>query len=202
MVGVSTSAPDTASASDPVPAPARRRRRGGTVGDMIRSFGLLLVIVVIIVLVRGQGGGEKVRTIDPTQAYDGAAHVASYTLRVPTGLPKTWRATSAASTQAEGQASGPVTLTVGFVTPDADYAQLTESNAAGLSAAADLLPAQARRTGVTTIDGERWQVWPSAKSAEQVLLRRSGGVLIAVTGNASRTEFSQLIASLAPYRMS
>lgn len=167
---------------------------------MVRSLGLLLVIVVVIVLVRGQGGGEKVRTINPRQAYDGAAHVATYTLRVPTGLPKTWRATSAASTQTEGQASGPVTLRVGFVTPVGDYAQLTESNATGLTAAQGLVPAQARRTGMTTIDHQQWQVWPSAKSGEQVLLRRSGGVLVAVTGNASRTEFGQLIASLAPYR--
>lgn len=183
------------------PAAPARRGRGGTVWDMVRSLGILLVIVGVIVVVRGHYTGAAVHTVDPVPAYDGASHVARFTLSVPTGLPVSWRVTSARADVAEpGERRGPVTLHVGFLTPGEQYAQLTESDQPGLNSVDDQIADGARPAGAVDVAGARWQRWPSAKSDETVLVRQAGGVTYSVTGSASLPQLRQLAGSLAPYR--
>lgn len=202
MDAVTAPAPESA-AAPPVTAPARRRR-GGTVWDMVRSLGILLIIVAVLVLVRGHDTGNPVHPVDPVPTYDGAAHVARFTLLVPTGLPASWRVTSARSDVPNPVGGtvqrGPVTLHVGFVTPGTRYAQLTESDRPGLDSVDDQLADGARPTGSVDVTGVAWQRWPSAKTGETVLVRQAAGVTYSVTGSATLTQLRQLAGSLAPYR--
>lgn len=190
-------------ATAPAPPAAGRRPPGGsrTVADMLRSLGLLLAIVAVIVVVRGQPPGRAVvRTVDPSQAYAGAAHDARYPLLVPGGLPAGWRVTSARSTAT----GGTLTLHVGLLTPDGRYAALVESDRPWSDALAGVAANGPPGLGPVPVGGVTWQRWPASKPGDRLLVRQaapaSAVVTYAVTGNASQAELVTLAGSLQPYR--
>ncbi|PZS27285.1 MAG: hypothetical protein DLM59_16740, partial [Pseudonocardiales bacterium] len=150
-------------------APARRRSRQ-TARDMILSLTVILVIVGIVVAFQ-QRGGQRVRVIDPSDTYAGARASASYPVRVP-HLPGAWRPTSATNQTAEG---GRLTLRLGFLTPQGQYAQLVESDLQRNVILGRELSPGARPTGTLLVNGVSWDRLPAKKHGDRAIARTDGG---------------------------
>lgn len=158
---------------------------------MILSLTVILVIVGIVVAFQ-ERGGRTVRVIDPSATYAGARNAAHYPVRVPR-LPPGWRPTSAASQTSEG---GHLTMRVGFLTPQGQYAQLVESDVPRDTLLGGELSAGVRPTGSVSVDGVPWQQLPARKHGDRAIARTEAGVTYLAFGSASLAELSVLAASL------
>jgi hypothetical protein len=151
---------------------ARPKRVSGTVLDMVRSLGLLLVIVAAtLIFVPGLLHPSKSQRVQPV-AYSGFVRgfqqVTGIDAVVPSGLAEGWRANSARLKPAKGSTT---TLYIGWVTPSDNYAALYESNSSHIK-----------------VDASR----PGDRS----LRRTIGRLTIVITGSASMDELNQLADSL------
>lgn len=174
-----------------IPPPARRR--SGGVADMVLSLAVLLAIIAVVLLVQQRGGGRAITVIDPSSAYAGARNVAAYPVRTPQGLPAQWRPTSARSDRPE---TGRLTLRVGFVTPEGEYAQLVESDLPAGQLLAAELSAGVRPSGSTLVGGQAWQQFPAPRQGDRAIARTDGGVTYLVSGSAGLDELRVLAGSL------
>ncbi len=205
--GATERGPDDAqaTATDPsaeTPGPPSRRRHTYTVGDMVRSLGLIVVIAGVVLLL-GPGRrmvfpGDQAHPV-PHASFSGnaraVARIAGHGFLSPAGLPGGWQATSARNSAADVH---PTTLHIGFVTPDHEYAGLEESTGpAEPFLAAKLGSGAEHRRGTVDIGGRTWQRRTNAKG-ERALTRRAGGVTTIVVGSAGRTELRTLAGSLHP----
>lgn len=161
---------DGAIARDDVERP---KRVSGTVLDMVRSLGLMLVIVAVtLVFVPGllhPSKSQRVQSYDYSSYVEGFHQVTGITASVPVGLASGWYANSATLTHRHGNA----TLYIGWVTPTKKYAALYESNSAP----------------VTLTNKER---------NDRTLRRTIGTLHVVVTGSASTAELNRLADSLQP----
>ena len=167
------------------------RRRGGIL-DMALSLGLLLAIIGIVLFVQ-QRDDKAIKVIDPASAYAGARNVASYEVRTPQALPARWRPTSA---RTQRPAAGRVSLRVGFVTPEGEYAQLVESDLPRNQLIAAELGDDALPRGSVTVGSDMWQQFPARRDGDRAIVRTDGAVTFIVSGSASLTELKVLAASL------
>jgi Protein of unknown function (DUF4245) len=170
---------------------AARRRARQSARDMILSLTVILLIVGIVVAFQ-QRGGQRVRVIDPSDAYAGARTAAAYPVRVP-HLPSGWRPTSATNQTAEG---GRLTLRVGFLTPSDQYAQLIESDLAREVILKRDVSAGARPTGTLVVNGVPWDKLPAKKGGDRAIAHTEAGVNYLVYGSASYAELGALAGSL------
>lgn len=149
----------------------RPKRVTGTVLDMVRSLGLLIVIVgVTLLFVPGllhPSKSQKVQPYDYRDYVTGFHQVTHQTAYTPRGLPSGWYANSANLTH-HGSAA---TLYIGWVTPDNKYAALYES---------DTSPTM-----------------PPPAATDRTISFTRGGLRIVVSGSASTAEEQALIRSLA-----
>jgi hypothetical protein len=197
---------DPGAAAQPVPAAVRRpsRRHTYTVGDMVRSLGLILVIA-LAVLFLGPGRrmifpGDQAHPL-PHASYGqnvrAAAEVAHHRFLAPSGLPGGWTSTSARNST---DPQAPATLHVGFVTPKHKYAGLEESTGPAEAFLAKKLGTGAQdRRGSVDVGGQTWQRRTNSQG-EKALTRTADGLTAVVTGSASRAELRTLAGSLRPVR--
>src|SRR4051795_7152621 len=113
------------STETPAPTPVRDRSRY-SLTNMALSLGIIVGIVVLLVVLLPRPHYDAVKEIDPRQAILSAQRVAPYHVVAPTGLPDTWRATSATVTGPDEDHV--VHLHVGYVTPKGAYVAVEESN--------------------------------------------------------------------------
>jgi hypothetical protein len=129
--------PEQEQASDAVPepprSPAMARAAKLNAANMARS---LLPLVLICLLIAGwaalrQNPDDPVLEVDPASSVRTSAERADYQLLVPTGLPDGYRPTSA-RTDAGGATDGePVTLEIGWLTPEEEFAGFVISDDPG-----------------------------------------------------------------------
>ncbi|WP_165865574.1 DUF4245 domain-containing protein [Vallicoccus soli] len=179
-------------------APQRRVRGGGTVGDMVRSLALILGIVAVVLVLVPRPSGETVRTVDWRPVAQQAAGSATYDVLVPAGLPEDWRSTSARVDRAPGE-GGSVAWTIGFVTPEDDYAATGQSDGDAAVFVEDLTK-QGAATGTVEVGGATWERRERDLAGEprRSLVRELDGSTVLVTGTASWAELEVLAGSLRP----
>jgi hypothetical protein len=172
------------------------RGMGGTVWDMVRSIGLIVVIVALtLIFVPGlvhPSKSDKFPAIDYSSYVSGFRDVTGKPALTPVPVPSGWRATS-------GRLSGPAAaehLHIGFAAAGSAYAGLEESVAPMSRFVTTVLGRRgATVTGTTQIAGADWQSRLSSRG-ELALSRRVAGVSVIVTGSAAGEQLELLAGSL------
>lgn len=184
------------------PAPTANARVRQTIGDMGRSLGLVFVFVAVVLFVSPArslvlpGNGQKVQTVSYAEEVRAATRLTPREVLAPSGLPGSWRPTSA---RVGGGNGDPMTLHIGYVTPAGQYAALEETD----GAAAGFLRGLLGKAGARTVDGRVsvgsavWLVRHDVKG-QRALTRTTGGLTLVVTGSAKQSELAALAAALRP----
>jgi hypothetical protein len=188
----------TAPTEAPAP-PAVARLQRFTAANMIRSLLPLVLgcLVIVGVMALRQNPEDPIREVDTTSAERAASELASYPVLVPRELSDDWRPTSVRTNAGSASAGDPVTLQIGWYTPEEHFAQYVVSDDAEDPALTDVLEG-ATEDGSRAVDGETWQQLASERG-ETVLTRTEGTATLLVTGSAPDEELETLAGSLAPY---
>ncbi|MBB3676484.1 DUF4245 domain-containing protein [Modestobacter versicolor] len=192
--------PAGATAPVDVPAPpAVDRMQRFTAANMIRSLVPLVLgcLLVVGVAALRQNPDDPVREVDTTSAERTAAERASYELLVPRGLSDDWRPTSVRTNAGQATVGDPVTLQIGWLTPEQEFAQYVVSDDPEATALTDLLE-DTTEDGTEQVGGESWQRLTTERG-EALLTRSEGAATLVVTGSASDAELDALAGSLQPY---
>ena len=179
--------------SDPTPTGRRTGRLGQTVGDMTRSLIVVLAVVAAILLVtwRPQPDAVKVVDVEPfvsavgTQADFGA-------VRLPAELTG-YRPTSA-RWEPTSESDGLPVWFVGYVMPNEQYLQVSQSRAASVDYLREQTAGGAL-TGSVDIDGVTWQRYETPDRRSLVLADDATTV---VSGTASWDDLLGVVRQLAP----
>lgn len=174
---------------------AKRRRGFETLGDMVRSLGVVLAVVLVTVLITIRTQGQSVRVVDYSATLTEARRVAPFTVLAPEKLPAEWRATSGdySPSQVTGKA-GVVLWHLGFVTPAEQYAGMEQSNDQ-LSELVKTELGAARQDGTSTVNGVTWQRWSGDHGRRAITLVQDK-VPIVIHGTAQWAELEQLAGAL------
>lgn len=184
----------------PGPPPRAASARGPrTVGDMVRSLGLVLGAVAVLLLITFRPQGQQLHVVDYRAQLAQARIGAAFPLVAPAGLPAGWRATSAYFDSPAGGTAGVPGVTswhVGFVTPENQYAGFEQTNGLVVGALQDVLDGPTD-TGVTSdVRGVSWQRWTDAAGERRALVRTDTGVTVVVDGSADWAVLERLAGSL------
>jgi hypothetical protein len=167
--------------------------------NMFRSLAPLVVICLVIVgwtaLRQSQDAG--VRVVDPSSTVQLAAARASYALVAPQGLPDDFRTTSARTDAGEATEGDPVTLQIGYLTPEEEFAGFVVSDDPRAEAVAAVLDG-ATGDGTVDVDGTSW-TRSTTEGGETALSRDDDGVIVIVSGSASEEELEAVAAAVRPW---
>jgi Protein of unknown function (DUF4245) len=195
----SEQSPTPAGATPPPVSPAIERANRMNAANMLRS--LLPLVVICLLLVAWQAfrssGDVGVRTVDPSTTVQLAAARAGYELVVPTDLDEGYRPTSARTDAGGADEGDPVTLEIGYLTPEEEFAGFVVSDDRDADPVADVLDG-AEEQGAVDIGGRSW-TRSTTVDGETALSREAGGATVLVTGSASDDELETVAASVEPY---
>jgi hypothetical protein len=188
-----------AGATPPPVSPAVERANRMNAANMLRS--LLPLVVICLLLGAWQAfrssGDVGVRTVDPSTTVQLAAARAGYELLVPTDLDEGYRPTSARTDAGAADEGDPVTLEIGYLTPEEEFAGFVVSDDRDADPVADVLDG-AEDQGAVDIGGRSW-TRSTTVDGETALSREEGGATVLVTGSASDDELETVAASVEPY---
>ena len=170
---------------------AEGSRSRATAGDMLRSLGVVLAVVAVILFLNARDESPTVRSTGYTGALREARAAAPYDVLGPVGLSREWRANSA---RAPREDAG-VTLHIGFVTPEGEYAGL-EQGAGASKRFVDRFVDGSESTGSVTIAGRTWERREGGEPEPRGLVLRIGPSTVVVAGTAEWAELEELAASL------
>ncbi len=105
-------------------------------------------------------------------------------------VPGTWRPNSGTRGPVDNSAGGFYT-TVGYITPDGSYIQLTQSNAAEEALVQHIARENRIATGIEQIADTKWVVY-AEKGTEPLWIADLGQARVAIKGSAPRAEFVTL----------
>lgn len=183
---------DTTSAGTPAPAVPAGGARGRTGRDMLLSLGILLVPVLGLVLLwQYLGSGHQVSTVDSAAVVREAKAAGRFPIAVPTGLSSGWRATSAANQNS----GGVLTMRIGYVTPGGGFAQLVESNQDSATLLPANLPKGSRPAGTSQLAGHAWSRYTGDRDRQTLALLEQHRTIL-VIGQAPESELAALARSL------
>ncbi|MBA2553716.1 MAG: DUF4245 domain-containing protein [Geodermatophilaceae bacterium] len=175
----------------PDQTPASRRQRSTSL-DLLRSLLPLVVLILVMAWLYRPSDPAPVTEIDPGPAVNYAATIADFDVLAASELPSGWLPTSARVDP--DTAGGPVGVTVGYVTPAGNFAQVVHSSVPAAQLLVDVLG-----EGYTDIDidADGWRRFETGKG-EQALVLSSGDSTVVVTGSADLEELRVLAAALRP----
>lgn len=178
----------TADTSPPPP-------RHGAMGNYVRNIAISLAVLILplVALVAFcTPRGDDIKTIDPSGTYQAAKSEADFDVRIPSGLPDGWRATTSSLNPGNG---GVVTLRVSYLTPSGKVAQLVQSDIDS----GQLLPAElggGKYEGDADVAGARWQRYGGRRPGETALVLLEPESSVLVVGDAPLDELRTLASSL------
>ncbi|NEK57857.1 DUF4245 domain-containing protein [Geodermatophilus sabuli] len=180
------------------PSPAVERANRMSAANMIRSLVPLVVICLLLVawVAFRQSAVEPVREVDPSTTVDLAAARAAYPLVVPAGLPADYRVTSARTDAGEADTGDPVTLELGYLTPEQEFAGFVVSDDDRADAVTGVLGG-VQEEDTRDLGGQSWSRATTARG-ETVLWRAVDGVTVLVTGSAADAELETVAAAVPP----
>ena len=122
--------PEETTPPAPTPHTAIERANRMNAANMLRSLLPLVVICLVIVgwTALRQSEDAGVQEVDPASTIQLAAARAGYPLVAPQGLPEDYRTTSARTDAGNATAGDPVTLQIGYLTPDEEFAGFVVSD--------------------------------------------------------------------------
>ena len=173
----------TPSAPLAAPAPAKKKSRGReSVGDMVRSLGLVMLIVVPIwYLAQPPDSDEQaIRVVDPSKDIATLLQDAPG-VPVPRDLPEGWRPTSSTLQ--------PQDLRIGMVTPAGEYAEYASSARPEFVTE---ITASAPEVGTVPVGGQTWRLHDDGEGVT-TLVRTAGGRAVAVGGLRETTTLEELL---------
>jgi hypothetical protein len=191
--------PEEPAAPTPAVNPAIERANRLNAANMLRS---MLPLVVICLLIVGwtalrQSGDAGVREIDPSSTVQLAAARASYPLVAPQGLPEDYRTTSARTDAGDAAEGDPVTLEIGYLTPQEEFAGFVVSDDPRADPVAAVLDG-AKGDGTVDVDGRSW-TRSTTERGETALSRDDDGVIVIVSGSAPEEELEAVAAAVRPW---
>ena len=175
---------------------AARTRGRETVGDMVRSLGLVVgvVLVLAVVVAVTLPDGEPVPELDYAEAVEGARQQVPYELVAPDQLPDGWRVTSA---RVRPTPDGTV-WSLGLVTDDGDFVGLEQTDADPRRVERERLQ-DYEPDGTTAVDGAEWQRWVErARSPDRALRRDLDETTVVVVGTGGYEAIEDLVRRLEP----
>lgn len=191
--------PTPAEAPPPPVSSAVERANRLNAANMLRS--LLPLVVICLLLVGWQAfrssGDVGVRTVDPSSTVQLAAARAGYDLQVPTDLDEGYRPTSARTDAGAAEEGDPVTLEIGYLTPEEGFAGFVVSDDRDADPVADVLDG-AEEEGVVDVAGREWTRSTTVRG-ETALSLEIDGATVLVTGSAPDDELETVAASVEPY---
>ncbi len=188
------------SPEQPPPAsPALVRAARLNAANMARS---LLPLVLICLLFAGwaafrQAPDERVIVVDPTSSVRLSAERAGYEVLVPTGLPDGYRPTSARTTAGGAEDGEPVTLEIGYLTPDEEFAGFVITDDREADPLRRVLDG-AEEQGAEEVGGRTWERRSTARG-ETAFVLEDGDVTAVVFGSAPDDELAEVAGSVEPY---
>ncbi|SDX88196.1 Protein of unknown function [Modestobacter sp. DSM 44400] len=183
-------------------SPAELRALKFTARNMLWSLLPLTVLVVVMVWwTQLRQPDQVVRPVEIDGSVFLASQRAAYPLLIPQGLSDGWQPTSVRTDAGAAADPGdPVTLQIGWYTPDGEYAGYVVSDDAEVDALTDVL-GDATADGTAQVDGVPWQRLTTGRG-ETALTRTEGTVTLLVTGSAVEEELEELAGAVSPYRAS
>jgi Protein of unknown function (DUF4245) len=177
---------------------AARTRGRETVGDMVRSLGLVVgvVLVLAVVVAVALPDGEPVPEFDYAEAVEGARQQVAYELVAPDELPDGWRVTSA---RVRPTPDGTV-WSLGLVTRSGDFVGLEQTDADPRRVEREQLQ-DYEPDGTTAVDGAEWERWVErARSPDRALRRDLDGTTVVVVGTSGYEVIEDFVRRLEPVR--
>ena len=181
-------------------SPAEVRALKFTARNMVWSLLPLTVLILLMVWwTQLRQPDDPVHTVETGTAVYLASQRAAYPLLVPQRLSRDWQPTSVRTDAgAVTEPGSPVTLQIGWYTPDGEYAGYVISDDARVGALTDVLR-HATADGTVQVDGQAWRR-STTERGETALTRAEGTATLLVTGSASEAELETLAAAVSPYR--
>jgi hypothetical protein len=179
---------------------AKRMRGFESLGDMVRSLGVVLAVVLVLVLITIRTRGQEVRPVDYQSTLQQVRHAAPFAVEAPPTAPPGWVATSVTYDPPVVAGSGGVAhWHLGFYTAGKQYAGIEQSDGSGLGLLQDQLGDPARQGG-STVAGQQWERWSNGAGTRRALLREQGtgaaNSVVVLAGTADWQELEQLAAAL------
>lgn len=172
-------------------SPPSRRQRSSAL-DLLRALLPLVVLILVMVWLYRPSDPESVTEIDPGPAVAFAASIADFDVLSASALPSGWLATSARVDP--DTVGGPVGITVGYVTPAGQFAEVVHSSVPAAQLLDDVL-GEGYVEGDADADG-----WREIRTAdgEQALVLSLDDSTAVVTGSAAAEDLRVLVAALRP----
>ncbi len=170
-----------------------------TVGDIIRSMGIVGGIIALVLIVTWRPPPDPVREVDSAPVAARTAAIADFTVLYPE-LPEGWRATTARFAPTTASGDDPVWFN-GWVTPSEEYAAVIQS-----------LEDDSKFISEQTLGGKitedvpadlnkfvsDWDTYISDDGTQRSFVRIDDGVTTIVTGTLSWDELASFAGSLRP----
>lgn len=172
---------------------AAQRRAGRTFLGLLRALVPALVILLFLVWWQ-RGEPQQLVPVDPTGDIAYAQRVSPVPLPAPAALPADWRATSARVDAPAGEKRSPVTLTIGYLTADEKYAEVSIGDR-GPRALVEAVTPQASRDGSAPVGAASWDRYRTERG-ETVLVGPVGRATVLVTGNAAEADLARLATAV------
>jgi hypothetical protein len=191
--------PSDEQAVPPAPSSAIQRANRMNAANMLRSLLPLVVICLLVVAWTAlrQRGDARVQEVDPSSTVQLAAARAGYPMVAPQGLPEDYRTTSARTDAGNAEQGDPVTLEIGYLTPDEEYAGFVVSDDRRADAVAAVLDG-ATEDGAVDLGGTTWTRSTTTRE-ETALSREDAGVVVIVSGSADEDELEAVAAAVRPW---
>ena len=166
---------------------------GRTFSGLLRALVPALALLLLIVWWQ-RGEAAPVQTVDAVAEAAYAQRMSPVPLPTPAGLPAEWRSTSAHVDAPSGEKRSPVTLTIGYLTGQDRYAEVTigdRTESALLRATAP----EAVADGTVAIGSATWKRYTSDRE-EKILVATVGKAAVLVTGDAPQEDLVRLAGSV------
>lgn len=178
--------------SEPRPTGRPNARLGQTVWDMVRSMAVVLAVVGLLVWLSRSTETEQVKAVDTAPLLTAAVMTAPFEVQMPTeadGLVPT-----SVRLEPTTESRPDVVWHVGWVTPDTQYVQLSQSRASSAAYVSEQT-ASGRKGETVLVNGRTWQRY--ATDARRSLVNRDAGVTTIVSGTEGWPALESLAGSLA-----
>ena len=162
-----------------------------SVTDMVWSMGLVLAVIAVILLITLRPQPDAVKVVDPAQVLIAARTLAPFPVLVPKGLDG-YQVTSA-RWQETSKSGGALVLHLGYVTPENQYVQVSQSIADSGGFIAEQTAAGVAAEQVR-IDAAAWQLYEATDRISLVLLGAEATTV--VSGTVTQEELEQVARSL------
>jgi hypothetical protein len=169
-------------------------RSSRSVGDMVRSLGVVAVVVIALVLVNYRSPTDPVHEVDAAAIASEVAAAAAFPVLLPTQ--PGWRPTAARWEPTEASGAAPVWFAGGVFSEQGPFASVSESQAAS----AEYLQEQTRQgsaAGSVTVSQMEWQRFESP-TGDRSLVRVTPTGSIVVMSSGTWQDLETFAASLRP----